>query len=438
VAVPLDYANPAGKTITIALARHPATGKKFGSLVFNPGGPGASGIDYLDTIVADLSPSIVTHFDLVGFDARGVGRSSPVRCASGPELDQWYHLNPAPTTASGFQQLVDATKAYVAGCQARSGGLLPFVGTVDTARDMDAIRGALGDAKLTYLGFSYGTFLGATYADLFPTHIRAMVLDGAQDPALDPTTSVAGQAAGFDAELNAFFQYCPRDPHCPWPAGSDIKAGYDALAARITAHPLPAGGTRTVGPGEMFYGVAAELYDPASWPGLADGLARALAGDGSQLLKFFDGYTSRSPNGEYANYLEANTVISCDDQPWSHDLAALQQAALMAKARAPEFGVADMYGGLACVLWPVPPTDKPHVIAAAGSPPVIVVGSTGDPATPYEDAKSLAGELQRGVLLTRVGDGHTGYIHSQCIRDHVDSYLLNLTVPPAGIMCPTP
>jgi pimeloyl-ACP methyl ester carboxylesterase len=383
-----------------------------------------------------LPDSVLSRFDIVSFDPRGVGRSAPVRCETGPQLDQYIHVNPAPATDAGFQQLVAAAKAFDQACQARSGSLLPFVGTVNAARDMDEIRSALGDAKLSYIGFSYGTFLGATYADLFPTHIRAMVLDGAEDPARDPIANNIEQAKAVDKGLNDFFAYCSSNPTCSWkPAGSP-RAAYDALMARITAHPVPAPGGRTLGPGEAFFGVATAL-NGQQWAQLADGLTQAEAGNGSVLLGLFDAYALRAADGTYANVLESNAAIDCVDAPWPHDPTVLQQAAVTAKQQAPEFGVANLLGALVCTAWPVPPTDKPHAIAATGSPPIVVVGSTADPITPYVDAQALAHQLQHGVLLTRVGDGHTGYRFSTCVQTHVDSYLVGLTVPPAGTSCPS-
>jgi pimeloyl-ACP methyl ester carboxylesterase len=438
VMVPLDYTKATGTKIGIALARQAATGSKIGSLIMNPGGPGASGVDGLDYLASLLSPADLAHFDIVTFDPRGVARSDGVRCETGPQLDQFIHLNPAPTTEAGFQQLLAAARAFAAGCEARSGAILPFVGTINAARDMDEIRSAVGDAKLTYMGFSYGTFLGATYAELFPTHIRAMVLDGALDPAADPITSNTIQAAGFDQQLGAFFAYCTGNTLCPWKPGRALRTDYDALIARIVANPLPGDGSRTLGPGEAFFAVAEELYDQTLWPALATGLANADAGDGALLLEYSDEYTQRNSSGAYTNSLEANNAISCVDQPWPRDPTVLQRGAVTAKQKAPEFGVADLYGALTCTAWPAPPTSSPHAISAAGSPPIVVVGSTGDPATPYADAVALAGQLQHGVLLTRVGDGHTGYRSSACIRSHVDSYLVSLTVPASGIRCPSP
>jgi pimeloyl-ACP methyl ester carboxylesterase len=436
--VPLDYANPEGQTIGIALARHPATGTKVGSLLLNPGGPGASGVDGLSTEMSIVSPALVQHFDLVGFDPRGVARSAPVRCASGPQLDQFFDLDPAPVTDAGFNALLQGDSQFVRGCQALSANLLAHVGTADAARDMDRIREAVGDAKLNYFGFSYGTFLGATYAELFPTHIRAMVLDGAIDPAEDPVSFTLAQAVSFNAELNAFFADCATQASCGWKPGGDLRTAFDALMAGLKVRRLPGIGARTVGPAEAFYGVALPLYDRADWPGLAAALQRAEQGDGSLLLQFSDLYTTRTPDGSYSNEQEANTAINCRDQAWPRDPAVLKSDAAQAMALAPEFGVADLYSGLTCALWPVPAAAAAHPITAPGSPPIVVIGSTGDPATPYAGAQALAGELSQGVLLTRIGDGHTGYRSSACIRANVDPYLLELTVPAKSTTCSSP
>ena len=441
IEVPLDYAKPGGRTIALALDRHPAggpAGARIGSLLVNPGGPGVSGVDALDFEVALLSKAVLDSFDIIGFDPRGVARSAPIRCLDGPALDAYFHLDPAPTTMVGFDALVAAAKAFDQGCQSRSGDLLPFVSTENAARDMDQIRQAVGDPKLTYLGFSYGTLLGATYAELFPGRVRAMTLDGAVDPAIDPITFNVAQSAAFDKQLDAFFADCASRSSCAWKPGGDLRAAFDALMARIRARPLPGAGARTVGPGEAFIAVAWPLYDRASWGSLALALNRAGRGDGSVLLGFFDQYTRRGPDGSYSNQQDANSAINCLDAPWPTDPAVLLQDAPVAAKAAPAFGVADLYGGLSCAFWPVPPTGHPHAIRADGSPAIVVVGSTGDPATPYAQSQGLAGELAQGVLVTRVGDGHTGYRSSGCVRRAVDDYLVKLVVPANGTTCPTP
>jgi hypothetical protein len=264
-----------------------------------------------------------------------------------------------------------------------------------------------------------------------------MVLDGAVDPALGAVQGNIDQSVGFDHELTDFFSWCAATPSCQWRPGGDQRSAFDALRDRLRAHPLAVQG-RTVGPSEFFYGVAQPLYSRTSWPALGEALNAAGAGDGSLLLEFFDEYVQRNPDGSYSNSIEANNAISCLDEPWPTDPAALEREASQAAQAAPEFGVANLYGGLACAVWPVPATGHPHAIQAAGSPAIIVVGSTGDPATPYAQAQALARELQHGVLVTRQGEGHTGYPSSACVRAVVDAYLDALTVPPADPQCSSP
>jgi pimeloyl-ACP methyl ester carboxylesterase len=300
---------------------------------------------------------------------------------------------------------------------------------------MDEVRQALGDTKLTYLGFSYGTFLGATYAELYPSRVRALVLDGALDPSLDTVTLVRQQSAALDSQLRAFFASCRADPTCAWQPGSNPAATYQILLHRVRNRPLPVGGTaRTVGPSELLYGTAAALYSPSTWSELGSALEQADRGNGSGLLSLFDSYTGRAADGSYNNLFEANAAITCLDTP-SPSLSQLQAAAPGSEAAAPVFGLQDLYSAAGCAVWPIPPTATAHPIHADGSPPILVVGSTGDPITPYSWAQSLARQLTRGVLLTRVGDGHTAYGASSCVRSKADAYLINLTAPAAGTRC---
>ncbi|MDQ2729967.1 MAG: alpha/beta hydrolase, partial [Actinomycetota bacterium] len=329
----------------------------------------------------------------------------------------------------------DATKGFDQGCKTMSGTIAPFVGTDNAARDMDLIRQAVGDAKLTYVGFSYGTFLGATYAKLFPTHIRAMVLDGAENPALDPVTFQTSQSVAFEKQLDAFFAFCSVTPTCAWKPAGDPHGAYQALMARLVSQPLPGVGARTLGPGEALTGVTATLYDQASWPVLGVALQRASTGDGSILLKLGDLYNGRMRDGTYTNLSSAHTAVSCMDDPVTKNLKVVRSDGAKAIAEAPDFGG---YSGLSCALWPYKPTGHPQAITAAASPPIVVVGSTGDPATPYADAQALAKQLKHGMLVTRVGNGHTGYMFSQCVRNSVDSYLIASTVPAPGTSCPSP
>jgi pimeloyl-ACP methyl ester carboxylesterase len=433
--VPLDYAAPARGTIGIYLDRHVATGTPIGSLLTNPGGPGVSGVDYLPSLLPALGASILARFDVVGFDPRGVGRSDPVTCGTTTQLDATFNVNPAPTTAAGLAALVAADRTFDAGCDARSSRLLPFVGTVDAARDMDRIRAAVGDPRLTYLGFSYGTLLGATYARLFPTHIRAMVLDGALDPALDPVAVEQTQAAALDGELDAFFASC-RAGRCGWDPGGDPTAAFDALLRQVGTRAVSvpvAGGDQVVGEAAMLYGTAQALYSTALWPTLGRALTGLEDGNGRIMLALYDYYFGRSPVG-YDNEIEAETAIDCMDAPAPTVPQLAADAAATVRA-APVFGLLDLYGGIPCSLWPVAPTGRPAPIRAVGSPPIVVVGSTGDPITPYVWAQALAHQLAHGVLLTRTGLGHTGYTSSSCIQAAVNRYLLTRTPPVAGTTC---
>jgi pimeloyl-ACP methyl ester carboxylesterase len=433
--VPLDYSHPNDRKVPIALARRPAGGPdRLGALLLNPGGPGESGIDSMGLFETVLSPELQRRFDLVSFDPRGVGKSEGIQCIDGPTTDKLLALDPAPTTPGGVQALLDGDRTLVAGCTSSAADLLPFVGTVDVARDMDRIRAALGEAKLTYFGFSYGTLLGAVYADLFPTHVRALVLDGAVDPALDAVTGDDAQSVALEHALSDFFANCSANPSCAWQPGGDLHAAFASLMASVKAHPLVVG-NRTVGAGEAFLGVINPLYSRDSWPELAQALQKADRGDGSALLASFDDYAQRNADGTYTHTLEANTAINCADQRWPTDPGAFPALAAEAGKQAPDFGAANIWSSAVCALWPVHATLPVGPATAAGSPPIVVVGSTGDPITPYAWAQSLSKELLHGVLLTRQGEGHTGYINSPCIQGDVDAYLISGTAPAAGTTC---
>ncbi|MBO0729021.1 MAG: alpha/beta fold hydrolase [Acidimicrobiaceae bacterium] len=435
--VPLNPADPTGPTIGLALDRKAATGSKIGSLLVNPGGPGASGVDTLPGLYEELSPDLRQHFDVVGFDPPGVGHSDGVTCLDNSALAAYYNVDPAPPTPAGLGELTAANKQFADGCEARSGKVLPYVSTSIAAHDMDLIRAALGDPKLNYLGFSYGTYLGATYAEEYPTHVRAMVLDGATDPTLDTVTELDQQSAALDNGLDKFFSWCSSDPSCSWkPRGKPLRV-FEGLLARVRATPLPAQGTtRTVGPAELLYGAGDALYSQQTWPDLGDALQEAQAGDGTGLLSLFDQYTERNPDGSYSDIAEAETAVNCLDDP-TPPAAQLEADAPAASAAAPVFGVMNLFGDLSCDVWPVKASGRPHAITAPGSPPIVVVGSTGDPITPYSWARHLASMLSHGVLLTRIGYGHTAYGASLCIDNQLDKYLVNLHPPAAGTRCQT-
>ncbi len=438
LSVPLDHDQPGGRQISIALNRRRATDttQRIGSLLVNPGGPGASGVDAMPDIVDRISTEVKARFDIVGFDPRGTGESSPVSCLPKAELDSYFAADPTPDDEAEKAQLVESTRKFVAGCQQRSGDLLPHVGTEDAVRDMDLIRAAVGDEKLSYLGFSYGTSLGATYAELFPTRIRALVLDAAVDPSLDTPALNKVQGAGFDAALDAFVADCAaKATSCAWkPAGGPSKEAFLALSQRIDARPVTAGGRRA-GPSEFLLGSAALLYSQTTWPVLGRALAQAEAGTGTLVLLGFDSLVNRNPDGSYGNDQEANAAINCLDNPAPKDLAVYEKAAADAARTAPAFGPAIAWSGLVCALWPVPATGRAEPLKVSGAPPILVIGTTNDPATPFVWSEAMAAQIPGSRLLRHEGEGHTAYGEDSCTTRIADGYLLNLSLPPGRLTC---
>jgi len=434
----VNYADPGGATIHIALARRPASdpAARLGSIVINPGGPGASGIDDLPTELRVLTPGLLARFDIVSFDPRGVGRSAPVSCEQGPTGTAGGNVpaqlpDPTPTDAGSAAALLENDQTYAAACVKATGALLGFVGTTDAAMDLDRIRAALGDDKLTYIGHSYGTLLGETYADMFPTRIRAMVLDSVIDPSISMVQMVSDQAVGFETVLDDFFTWCAGTSECAWRPTEAPQAALLALIATSRAHMLPGYDGRGAGPGEFYDALLDTLYAVSSWPALGNALAAAQAGNGAPVLSLSDSYTEHG----VTNLSDANTAITCLDHPSPSDPSAYPALAAAAAARAPVFGPLLTWGILGCGVWLEPATRLPHVIDAAGSPPILVVGTTKDPATPYAWAVHVAAMLQNGVLLTRVGEDHIAYFYSACVRSYVESYLIAGSTPPEGTVC---
>ena len=432
--VELDPAKPSLGTVGIALTRHRATGHRIGSLLVNPGGPGASAVEFLKDTYSSYPSTLRQHFDLAAFDPRGVGLTAPVRCLSTSQLDAYFHLDPVPDSPAERAALNAGNKKLTDGCKARSSRILPYVSTRIVAQDMDRVRAALGDRKLTYLGYSYGTAIGASYLDQFPTHVRAMVLDGALDPTSSWDQLLAGQSKGFDVALNAFLAYCQKTS-CAFrkAVSGDLGQAFDALAAKVEQHALPGEGSRTVGPDEFTLGVGAGLYSRGNgWPAIAQALADAENGSGRYLLALNDSYLDRNANG-YENVDEANFAVNCVDRPWPRTEAPYYALAAQVRKSYPRFGPAIALSGLGCATWPVPATGTPHAVSGAGSPPIVVIGTTRDPATPYVWAQSLAEQLANGVLITHEGDGHTVFRNGapNCILRPVDDYFVSLKVPSA-------
>ncbi|MBO0777092.1 MAG: alpha/beta fold hydrolase, partial [Actinobacteria bacterium] len=439
--VPFDYHRPGWRRFSLPVIKLPAShpSQRIGSLVVNPGGPGGSGIQYALQARSQVSAAVRARFDVVGFDPRGVGESQPaITCLSGPQLDKYFATSDNPANAAQLGQVVSESKLFARGCQQHSGPLLPYVGTANAARDMDVLRAALGDAKLTYLGKSYGTYLGAWYAQLFPTHVRALVLDGAVDPAESGMRMNAVQAQGFEVALRSFTANCLTLSTCPLGHGSVAKAigRLQGLLDRAARKPLSSNISGQPGDAPLLLnGVAAALYSKSYWSYLRSGLTAAFNGDGTLMVELGDLLVERSPNGHYSNLTAANTAVNCVDRPWPRSLTAWQTAARAAAKKAPQFGAPIMWGSLPCAYWPVKAAPVP-ALRAAGAPPILVVGTTRDPATPFRDARALAGMLRSGVLLAWNGDGHTAYRQgSSCVDSAVDQYLIHRTPPRNGAFC---
>jgi pimeloyl-ACP methyl ester carboxylesterase len=441
LSAPLDYAHPERGQVSLALLRVKARdpSRRVGSLLLNPGGPGGSGVDFLRDFVARVPSELRDRFDLVSWDPRGTGTSTSVQC--GTDLDYLFAADTSPDTPAEEQALEVASKRFADACEQGSAALLPFISSDATARDMDRIREAVGDRKLTYLGYSYGTYLGTIYAHDFPGNVRALVLDGAIDPAVPPAETTIQQAEGFEHALDDFFAWCATTRSCAFRSGGNPSAAYDALARDVDAHPLTTrvdGERRVLGPTEFDLAVSTPLYGgrPA-WPILADALAHARNGDGSDLLRLFDEQVERQTGGRYGDQYPAFLAISCLDGPSIGDVTTLRALEQTAAERAPRFGASNVGLGMACAFWPVPAVNRPGAITAPGAPPIVVIGTTGDPATPIDWARGLASELGSGRLLIYRGEGHTAFpADDECLDPAVIRYLVDLRVPPDGTTCP--
>jgi pimeloyl-ACP methyl ester carboxylesterase len=432
---PMNWDDPAQDTIELALVRQPATGDRKGSLLVNPGGPGGSGYDFiLDSVDYATSERLQQSYDIVGFDPRGVGRSSAVSCYDDPAVfDEFtYGIIPGVT---GSDEWIDATaKSYEAfgqDCLTYTGPLLQYVDTISAARDLDLLRAILGDEKLNYLGYSYGSYLGATYAGLYPGKTGHLVLDGALDPSTSDYDVSLTQATGFENALTAYLTDCVAREGCPF---RSVKQGVDRIAAMFDSlekSPLPAEDGRELGVATMFYAVILPLYNQDNWLYLDQLFDEVARGETRTAFLLADSYNERDPDGTYgSNSNEANIAINCLDYTGETDLAVMKQQAAELTAAAPVFGPRMGYGGLTCEHWPFPSTRERAPITAAGSADILVLGTTNDPATPYVWAQALADQLENGHLVTYHGEGHTAYNKSNpCIDDTVDDFFIDGTVP---------
>lgn len=435
--VPLDYAEPDGKQIQVAVVRlHVDDGKPDKrSLLVNPGGPGASGIELAVSLSAQVSDTLLGSFDIVGFDPRGVGQSTPIRCISDTTKDRLNAASPDVLTSAGFTAAQREADGVARGCSDKYGDALAQFDTVNTARDMDRIRQALGERSTDYLGFSYGTELGAQYARLFPDKVGAMVLDGAVNPSTDDVTANADQTQGFEDAFDQFAAYCRRTSPCR--ELGDPRRAVGLLASRADASPIRStvpGETRRATSSLVYLAVVSALYSKTQWPTLASALRRGLAGDSRGVLALDDRYNERV-DGKYTNISDANITINCNDSPRGPSDATVRATARSWQQRFPLFGLWSAASLFTCQSWQ-PDRDPPPSPRANTAEPVLVVGNVNDPATPYRGAQELTKVMGNARLLTWNGQGHTSYLQgSDCVDAAVDAYLVDGAVPRAGTVC---
>ncbi len=441
IEVPLDYSDPGRSSIEIAAIRSDATGEAQGTILVNPGGPGGSGVNIVkDSLDFVTSERLRKSYDILGFDPRGVNRSSAVRCYTAEEQDEArQEAYPVDTSEDELLALLQAdAQEYADLCAERTGELLGFVDTESSARDMDILRALVSDAQLNYLGFSYGTQLGATYAELFPERAGRLVLDGAIDPSLGNEEITLGQAAGFEKAVRAYVTDCQQSTECPYPGTVDdgVRQIQDLFAA-VEREPMTADDGRRVPVSTFVQGFILPLYDNGNWPTLTQAVAAALDGDPSSILYLADLSAERRPDGTYAgNSTAAFLAVNCLDYPMTSDPAQMRADEQELIAASPTFGRFLAFGGVTCAPWKYPPVLEPAPVQAAGAAPIVVIGTTGDPATPYEWSTALAEQLESGVHVTWEGEGHTAYGRSNdCVLDLVDRYFIDGSVPADGTRC---
>ena len=440
--VPVDWSHPEGATVSLALIRHAATNKKpLGSLFLNPGGPGASGVTFIRTSLDyAVDKTLTDSYDVIGFDPRGIGESDRVTCTDNAKaLDEFiYSITPGQRgSASWLASATTEAKAFAAGCKSHSGDLLAHMDSVSVARDLDALRAAVGDQKLNYLGYSYGTFIGGMYAQTFPTKVGHLVLDGAVDPSLNSTDSLIAQAAGFDMALGDWAAWCLTQKDCPFTGSvATAKTQISQILATLEAQPQRGSDGRMVGADTFATAIIAPLYSKNSWKYLTDLFTKYRDGNVDAALSLADWYNERNSDGTYnGNQLEGYTAVSCLDSPASAP-STWDATAERLKTAAPVLGPYFSYGDVLCANWPYPAVLTPAKLGPTGSAPIVVIGTTGDPATPIAAAQSFSAQLQNGRFIAYSGEGHTGYNRgSSCVNALVDAYFVSDQAPAATTHC---
>ena len=432
LAVPIDYEKLSTGTFEIALLKYEArTSKKLGSLIVNPGGPGGSGVDYAYAAEYIFSPAILDRYDIVGFDPRGVSRSAPIRCLNDKELDANNNSDSKPDNEKEFQQILIDTKKYVEICKDKNKHLASY-STANVARDMDILREAVGDKQLNYMGKSYGTYLGTLYAQFFPDKVGRVVLDGAVDPTISNFQQTLTQAVGFDQAFSSFAEDCATKKNCSLPRGKEAAiAEMQKLFAQAAKKPLPTkSSNRTLSETMLVLGTASAMYDSATgWPKLRKAITEAQRGFGDKFLELADEYTGRQTDGSFPNNeFDSGAVIDCLDIDEPRTVAQIKSDAEVFAEQAPLFGPYLAYGGLTCKYFEQ--SQEVTIVPTKTNIPIVVIGTTGDPATPYEWAKGLSNLLTNSRLISLTGEGHTGQGQGNaCIDDQIDDFYLSGKVP---------
>ena len=435
IEVPFDYADPDQGSFVLFVKKHNAASPadRIGSMMVNPGGPGFGGSSLADDAQYYFSQDLIDHFDIIAWDPRGTGESTPsVDCVD--TFDEYFALDSPPETSEEKQALIDASQAFNDKCAENSGTILPFISTQASAQDINSLRLALGEEKVSYFGFSYGSELGTTWATMFPETVRAIVVDGAVDPNASSTEEGMNQAKGFEGQLSTFLKQCSAKATCEFHNGGNAEAAFDKLVLDIDAEPLEVSKERTpVTQGVLFTAVAQAMYSDYYWPQLSEALSAAQKGDGSGILQLYDDYYQRKGDGTYGNELEAFLAISCLDDPGASSVKDVDSYIEDFIAAAPRLGGNFAYG-YSCALWPVKQAAK-VTITGKGAGPIVVVGTTGDAATPLDSTRKMAQSLEKGILIVVDANQHTGYGANNCVVKAVDDYLIELTIPTNETTC---
>jgi pimeloyl-ACP methyl ester carboxylesterase len=435
LSVPFDYNNPSKGSFSLKLVKRPAKirTQRVGSMLVNPGGPGFGGTDLPENADSYFSSTLIDTFDIIGWDPRGTGESTPsVECVD--NYDEYFTNDPTPDNEAEHQALIDISKTFNAECEKKSGEILPYISTNATARDMDTIRAALGEEKITYFGFSYGSELGATWATMFPSTVRAAVFDGATDPTSNYMQGGLDQAKGFETEFTKFLAQCSANAKCPFYNNGNAEDAFDKLIKELDARPLVVSKDRAlVNQAIAYTAVSQAMYSSTMWEELEIALADAQKGDGAGLLSLFDSYYQRTPDGKYGNELEAFNAILCLDDPGPTTVEETDSYIPQFLEAAPRLGIS-FTGGYTCVFWPAKP-DPRIEITGKGAGPIIVVGTTGDAATPLASSRKMASALEDGRLIVVSEDRHTGYGANDCVVSAVDKYLITTKVSFAEKAC---